>query len=104
VNNQPFAIGFTVTSRPAQPPISLLAILQRSLHPVQTMAECHVIACSDAYIGKLDVNRILIVEDSLYRIEEPGDYHVNVRLSTKLRESDREEDEARTPPAQQLEG
>jgi hypothetical protein len=57
MDNQPLAVGLTVTSGPAQPPISLLAILQRSLHPVETMAECHVIACRDAHIGKLDVNR-----------------------------------------------
>jgi hypothetical protein len=41
-----------VTSGPAQPPISLLAILQRSLHSVETMAEGYVIVCSDTYIGK----------------------------------------------------
>jgi hypothetical protein len=36
-----------VTGGPAQPTITLLAILQRSTHPVEAMAECHVIACSN---------------------------------------------------------
>jgi hypothetical protein len=37
-----------------------MATLQRSSYPVETIAKCHIIACSDAYIGKLGVNRTLI--------------------------------------------
>jgi hypothetical protein len=60
VDNQPLAVGFAVTSGPAQPTISLRAIRQRSLLAVETIAERYVIACCDAYIRKLDVKRILI--------------------------------------------
>jgi hypothetical protein len=36
VDNQPLAIGLTVTSGPTQPTISLLAILHRSTYSVET--------------------------------------------------------------------
>lgn len=48
MDNQPFAIGLAVTRGPTQPTIALLAILQRSTNLVETMAECHFLACSDA--------------------------------------------------------
>jgi hypothetical protein len=60
VNNQPIAIGFAVTSGPAQPPIGLLTVLQRSLYPVDAIAERNVTAGGDADIGKLDVNWTLM--------------------------------------------
>ena len=47
MGNQPLAVGLTEACGPAQPTITLLAILHRSTHPVETMAECHAIACDD---------------------------------------------------------
>ena len=48
MDNQPLAIGLAVTRRPTQPTIALLAILHCSTNLVETMAECHFFACSDA--------------------------------------------------------
>ena len=48
MDNQPLVIGLAVTSGPTQPSIGLPAILHRTTDPVETMAKCYVVACSDA--------------------------------------------------------
>ena len=59
VDDQPPAVRFAVTSRPAYPTFGLCAILRRPTDPVEAIAECHIITGSNREIANLVINRTL---------------------------------------------